>query len=202
MNSIQENCPSPFDLEPMCFTVEPARVYNHARSVCQRISLPEIRVALGVAIPNEEYPKRILYGFRNPQYHTEYRDTWGLPSGSLTIEEFLRSGNPGVIPQILQRISGLKLGGIPLQLDQRIGWTGRIRLHENNPQIVGDYYLVMVDVKVNPMPSDSFPSASPAYTEFKWLTPDEHTDLIIKTPNHACGACSDLASIASRLDKL
>lgn len=205
MSNPEENCPSPYDLEPMCFTVKPSTAVEHARSVVAQMKLPadSVRVALALVIPNQENPQKILYGRRDPQFHTEYKDTWGLPSVGLTIDEFLESeNNPNTISAFLQRISERKLGGSPLTYDRPVAWTGRIRLNKTDPQFASDYYLIMVDVKTQPQDPQSIPKRSAAYSEFQWLTPEEHTTIIKQTPTQACGACSELASLASRLGKL
>ena len=205
MSRPTEACPNPSDFEPMCFQVDPLRALDHARGVCRQLGLPDqaINVALGVVVPSLENPEKILYGLRSPQYHTEYKDTWGLPSIGLSIDEFLKSGaDNNVLDGILTRICERKLPGVQLQFDRTIAWTGRVRLHQRDHQFLNDYYLIMVDVKAKQISQKGFPAASAAYTEFQWLTPDEHTALIMQAPNHACGACSDLASLAFRLGKL
>lgn len=205
MTQLVDSCPQSFDLEPMCLDIDPQRAIEHARGVCTQVGIPEesVRVALGVVVPNADNPKKILYGLRRPEFHTEYKETWGLPSIGLATDDFLRSStDPSVYQKALSRLSEIKLENIPLFFQRTIAWTGRIRLAKNDPQFAENYYLIMVDVKTNPLSPNFLPESSKAYAEFQWLTPDEHTALIMQTPTHACGACSDLASLASRLGKL
>lgn len=205
MNTNPEDCPSPYDIEPACFSLDAPRALSHARMVLEQTGLPKenLRVAVGLVIPNAHNGEQILYGLRDPQYHKEYRDTWGLPSMGITPDDLLASQEDGVpFGQIPARVGERKLGGIALAFDHIVGWTGRLRLTRHDPQFASDYYLIMVDVRTKPVFPNAVPEMTTAYTQLQWLTPEDHTALVLSTPSRACGACSDLASLAARLGKI
>ncbi len=205
MNTNLEDCPSPSDIEPACFSLEAPKALSHARMVLEQTGLPKenLRVAVGLVIPNAANLEQILYGWRDPQYHSEYRDTWGLPSIGITPEDLLAAQDDSLaFGQIPQRVGERKLGGMVLEFDHVVGWTGRLRLVRQDSQFTSDYYLIMVDVRTKPVWPDALPEKTPAYTRLQWLTPQEHTALVVATPNRACGACSDLASLAARLGRI
>lgn len=200
-----EDCPSPCDIEPACFFLDAPRALSHARMVLEQTGLAKenLRVAVGLVIPNALNKEQILYGLRDPQYHNEYRDTWGLPSMGITPDDLLASQKDGLaFGQIPERIGNRKLSGLALEFDHIVGWTGRLRLVRYDPQFASDYYLIMVDVRTKPVLPDAVPETTTAYTQLQWLTPEDHTALVLATPNRACGACSDLASLAARLGKI
>lgn len=201
-----ETCPDAFDIEPMCFDVDPQRAVAHAAEISKQFGIGgdrPVRVAMGVVVPSAEQPGKILYGLRRPDYHTEYKNTWGLPSIGVDTQVFAAFGQDGNGYRAeLARVSERKLAGVPLIFDRPVAWTGRLRLTANHPEFTENYYLVMVDVKTKPVSPSILPSETAAYSQLRWLTPDEHTALILRTPTRACGACSDLASMASRLGKL
>lgn len=204
-HSPESVCPSPFDIEPTCFNLEPQVALEHARRVCRDANIPEesVRTAMGLVIPNHHDQGRILYGLRDPEYHTEYRDTWGLPSIGVGTDDFLRFTDNSPIPSsVTDRLSQLKLGNIPLQPERIVGWTGRLRLTHQDPQFETDYYLILVDVKTEPVHPDLLPTNTAAYKELRWFTPEEHAQFVETTPHQACGACSELASLADRLERL
>lgn len=199
------DCPSPFDIEPTCFTFDPSRVLAHARMILESTDLPQkdLRIAVGLVIPSKNNPHEILYGLRDPSYHSEYRDTWGLPSMGISEDEFANAGlQGGRLDHVPQRMSEKKLGNTHLEFDHVVGWTGRLRLSRIDPQFTSDYYLLLVDIQTKPLDPTSVPEQTEAYRQLRWLTPDEHTALIRATPLRACGACSELASLAARLGKL
>lgn len=200
-----EDCPQSYDIEPSCFTLDPKRALAHAKMILETSKLPprNLGIAVAVVIPNQRHPEQILYGLRGPNYHTEYCETWGLPSMGITENDLLETeGDERVFKDILARIGQRKLGGLILKYDLVIGWTGRLRLQKNDPQFKTDYYLIMVDIRSAPIDPDILPERSNAYVDLMWLTPEAHTALVQTTPLRACGACSDLASLASRLGRL
>lgn len=204
MKKTNEACPAASDIEPTCFDFDASVAWNHAQTVCEALELPRdaVQPAIGLVIPNQDNSYAILYGLRSSVYHTEFKDTWGLPSIGLTREELFQLGEPGPAGAILARLSQRKLGGVRLEPDRIVGWTGRIRLTRNDPQFTHDYYLVMVDIKTTPVDPRELPPNSDAYTQLRWLTPKQHTEIVQTSPQHACGACSELASLADRLGRL
>lgn len=196
---------SPVDVQPVHFNLDPESAFNNATRICEHMGIPisSIKIAMGLVIPNLEQPEKILYGLRNPDYHTEYPDTWGLPSISMSHDEFLAL-NKGdeAVHQVMNRLTQAKLAGISINPDRVIGWTGRLRLPYRDPQFEKDYYLIMVDWKTKGINPKSIPTSTPAYLELRWLTPEEHSDIIKTTPTKACGACSQLVCAAVQQNKL
>lgn len=199
MNKQEILCPDPLDLEPTCFTFNSENVLNHARTIVKRAGLKDgIKPAIGLIIPSSGDDKRILYGLRSP-LSSDFPNAWGLPSTSIPIE-LLTSlvTNEGEMNHacVLETINILtnrkqKLPDVILQPEKIIGWTGRIRLKMNG--FDGDYYLVMVDIRTASVDPQHISASSVAYSEFRWLTPEEHKKLVEETPSRACGACSALA---------
>ncbi|MFZ5844926.1 MAG: hypothetical protein ACOY0S_00465, partial [Patescibacteria group bacterium] len=197
--------PSVFDIEPTCFSLDPTRALSHAYLILERsgIAKENVQIAVGLVIPSATNPDQILYGRRDPLYHTEYQDTWGLPSTGISQEEFLAAGVGGAgLQPVPSRIGERKLGGLALEFDQVVGWAGRLRLTGVDPQFARDYYLILVDVQTKPIVPSSVPGQTVAYREFRWLTPQEQVQLVLASPKKACGACSELATLAARLGKI
>lgn len=201
MTNRKENpCPSPLDIEPTCFSLDPKRALAHAQSIVNKLgSAYGIKPAVGLIIPLVSDPTRILYGLRDPMHSDEFPNAWGLPSTSITIEMFeglvTRKGGiniPGA-EEVIELLSKKKqkLPNSSLSPDQIVGWTGRVRSKRNGYR--EDYYLLMVDIRTKPISFEESPQPSIAYTEFRWLTPEEHMKIVEENPSKACGACSALA---------
>lgn len=198
--STERLCPGPGDIEPICFNLDTKVALSHAQGIVDKLELSDgVKPAIGLIIPSKYDPNRILYGLRNPMYSGEFPDAWGLPSTSMSIEMLLNLVNPNGeinIEKTTEAIDILtnkknKLPGISLYPEKIIGWTGRIRQRRDGYD--GDYYLIMVDIRTKPVNPNVVPPYSVAYSEFRWLTPTEHMEVVTNNPSKACGACSALA---------
>jgi len=198
-------CPSSFDIEPTCFDVNPTLAVRHAESICEQMGMPStsIRFAMGLMIPSRADSSKILYGFRNPEFHTEYKSTWGLPSVGMSREEFLDlDQDADVATAVVNKLTANKLDGVELAADRLVGWTGRLRGPNVDPQFTEPYYLIMVNLATTPADPTAIPNSTQAYLNLEWLTPEEHADVVTTSPKKACGACSQLALAVSHQDKL
>lgn len=205
MGASKDSCPKSYDIEPTCFEVIPAVAINHAKSICEQMGMPSssIRVATGLMIPNAKNPSKILYGLRDPQFHTEYKDTWGLPSAGMSQDEFLNlDTDPNSIQVVMKKLAQNKLNGVELTPDKFVGWTGRLRSPNVDPQFTEPYYLIMVDLITKPVDPSNIPMSTPAYSSLLWLTPQEHAEIVTASPKKACGACSQLAFAATNQGRL
>ena len=205
MGAGKDSCPKSYDIEPTCFEVNPPIAINHAKSICEQMGMTSssIRVAMGLMIPNAKNPSKILYGLRNPQFHTEYKDTWGLPSVGMSQNDFLNlDTDQNSIQAVMEKLAQNKLNGADLTPERLIGWTGRLRSPKVDPQFTEPYYLIMVDLITKPVAPSKIPKSTPAYSHQIWLTPDEHAEIVTASPNKACGACSQLAFAAANQGKL
>lgn len=200
MNKRENLCPSPVDIEPTCFTFDPEKAFHHAQSIIETLRLADgVRPAIGLIIPSTFDTDRILYGLRDPLYNDEFPNAWGLPSTSITVEMFRNlvsdqgEINTSVASEAIHLLANKKqkLPNLFLLPDKIVGWTGRVRLERDG--FKGDYYLIMVDVRTKPIDSNVIPQVSIAYTEFRWLTPEEHMKAVEENSSKACGACSALA---------
>lgn len=197
-------CPQPFDIEPTCFEFNAQNAWNHARGILS-LTFPEkepyeidmmIEPAVAFVVPSAYDASKYLYGKRSPD-SDEFPNAWGLPSTSITKEQIHlldRSGtiNPEIGEQIVMKLRQKKgeLTTQTLNPQKIIGWTGRLRGPNNGYD--HDYYLIMVDIQTDPIDPQSVASQTYKYTEFQWLTADEHNDLILQSDSKACGACSAL----------
>lgn len=200
MNRIENPCPHPLDIEPTCFTLNQERALIHAKGIIEKAKLPDgVRPTIGLIIPSERNPRKILYCLRDPLYSREFPDAWGLPSTTIPIEMFRKLAKPNeemddqsvseAIDQLVNKKQ--KLPNVSLHPEEIVGWTGRIRYKRDGYD--GDYYLIMIDIRTAPVDPDTIPSSSVAYTQFNWLTPEEHMKVVEQHPTRACGACSALA---------
>lgn len=211
MASITEACPQPFDIEPTCYSFNPETALKHARNILQ-ITFPEksaveieamIQPAVGFVIPSTLYPDKYLYGLRSSD-SKEFPGAWGLPSTSVSIDDFknLVTKDEVINPQVAEAVitkmlrSKGQITKSPLIPDKFIGWTGRLRGPGNG--FARDYYLILADLKMMPVDSDGVSESTPRYTEFAWLSPQEHMVMVENTPSKACGACSALVYDYSR----
>lgn len=200
-----DKCPQSWNIEPTCFDVIPAVAMKHAEGICQQMTIPKssIRVAMALMIPNANDPTKILYGLRNPEFHTEYKNTWGLPSVGMQQEEFLKLDTDlEATLAVMQRLAHNKLDNVELAPDRFVGWTGRLRSPKVDPQFPELYYLIMIDVVTKPVDPRSIPMSTLAYSNLLWLTPQEHAAIVTASPTKACGACSQLAFAAASNGKL
>lgn len=196
---IKNECPQQYDIEPTCFQVVPSIAIRHTQEICQLLDIPKssIRIALALMIPNLNDPSKFLYGLRDPSYHTEYKNTWGLPSIGMSQETFLQiEEEPLSVQEVMQQLSENKLKGANLNFSRFVGWTGRSRNPKLDSQFAEPYYLIMVDAVTKPVDPNLISMSTDAYTNLVWLTTQEHADLVTASPNKACGACSQLAFAA------
>lgn len=204
----QGSCPDLFDIEPTCYSLEPTRVLEFAQGIARELEFPEpnpVRIAMALMIPRLGDEKRLLYALRSPQYHTEFPNTWGLPSVGVSAEELLHLQGDTLAPTlstILARLSERKLGNLDLVPQEIVAWTGRARNHHRDDRFTESYYLLMLDALTQPVSADDIPSSTSAYLDFTWLTPQEHEAFIKSMPKVACGACSQLALAASKAGKI
>lgn len=199
-----DQCPQSYDIEPTCFNVVPSVAIRHAEDICKQMDIPtsSIRTAMALMIPNASDPTKILYGFRDPAFHTEYRNTWGLPSVGMTQDDFLKfDTNPEAVEQVMQKLAHNKLNDTELAPDRFVGWTGRLRSPRVDPQFLEPYYLIMTNLVTKPLDPRNIPISTPAYSKLLWLTPQEHVEIVTASPNKACGACSQLAFAAANNGK-
>ncbi len=205
MANLTETCPQPFDIEPTCYSFDPEAALKHPRGIL-KIVFPErtigdiegmIKSAVAFVIPSKVDPNKYLYGLRSPDSR-EFPNAWGLPSTGLLIESFRGLVNAeGKIntQEINAAISKMleskgQITSETLIPQDIIGWTGRLR--GPNSGFATDYYLLMVDVRTQPIDPDSVARFTDRYTEFAWLSPQEHMKMVEQTPSKACGACSAL----------
>lgn len=197
-------CPQPFDIEPTCFNFDGQEAWNHARDILS-LTFPGknpdeiesmIEPAIAFVIPSAHNSDEYLYGKRSPDAD-EFPDAWGLPSVSITKDQFSQLDKNGQVDQNtgLETVMKLrqkkgKITSSTITPKRIVGWTGRLRGPTNG--YGHDYYLIMVDVQTDPIDPDSIATNTHKYTEFRWLTPDQHMDLTSQAENQACGACSAL----------
>lgn len=199
MKRLKDKCPHPKNIEPVCLNFSPSTALAHAQRYAEKFRLDSVRPAIGLIIPSALNPNQILYGLRNPKCSEEFPNVWGLPSTSISIylcrKLALPNGNMNtqVVSEVIDVLTNKKqkLPHVSLVPEKIVGWTGRIRLRSAGYN--GNYYLVMIDVRTRPINPNTIPKSSVAYTEFSWLSPDEHKKITEDSSSRAYGACTALA---------
>lgn len=192
----------PVDFEPLCKDYFPDEAIGIAEDILKSETNPTIICALGLIIPNLLDQKRILYAKRDPKTNIEFPNSWGLPSISITKKELLSLGDGEgnmLMPKsqpLVDRISINKLQKIVLEPDKFQAWTGRYR-SSSDPRFNQTYYLIMVDISTKPIEPRQLPLRTSQYSNFAWLTPEEHKQLVSQTDMQACGACSQITHLLS-----